>query len=321
MRASTRPALLAGCLAVWAAVPAGTALSAPSAPAAAPAAPGDRIVAVVNKELITLSELQAEIAPFEDRMRERYRGAELERQMRLLRYAALTKMIERKLQVQIAKTKGVEVSDDDVTRTIDEMKRQGERIGDDPAEKTAIREQLLLMRLIDKEVRSGIMVSEPDLKRYYESHQTRFSLPEEYRLSQVLIVPKSTETRREAMQRAKAVAELLKKGEDFAAVALKHSDGAEATRGGNLGFVRQGELLAPLERAVAALQPGQISDPIEAPEGIHIIRLEEKKPSQFRPFAEVKNEIHQLVMQQKTEDTYQFWMADIKNKAFIEVKF
>ncbi|HZS10661.1 MAG TPA: peptidyl-prolyl cis-trans isomerase [Nitrospirales bacterium] len=282
----------------------------------------DRIIAVVNKELITLSELQNELEPFQKRLKQKYHGAELERLQRQMQYTLLTRMIERKLQIQIAKTKGVDVTEDDILRAIQEMRRQGEKIDEaNPEDKKAIREQLLLLRLVDREVRSGVMVSEPDMKRYYETHQTRFSLPEEYRLSQILLAPKSSESRGAAMERAKLLVAMLRKGSDFAELALKHSDGAEATRGGNLGFVRQGELVAPIERVIATLQPGQVSDPIETPEGIHILRVEEKKPSQFRPFAEVKNEIQGLVYQQKTEDVYQLWIADIKNKAFIEVKF
>ena len=282
----------------------------------------DRIIAVVNKELITLSELQNELEPFQKRLKQKYHGAELERLQRQMQYTLLTRMIERKLQIQIAKTKGVDVTEDDILRAIQEMRRQGEKIDEaNPEDKKAIREQLLLLRLVDREVRSGVMVSEPDMKRYYETHQTRFSLPEEYRLSQILLAPKSSESRGAAMERAKLLVAMLRKGSDFAELALKHSDGAEATRGGNLGFVRQGELVAPIERVIATLQPGKVSDPIETPEGIHILRVEEKKPSQFRPFAEVKNEIQGLVYQQKTEDVYQLWIADIKNKAFIEVKF
>ncbi len=121
--------------------------------------------------------------------------------------------------------------------------------------------------------------------------------------------------------RAAAVFSALKQGGDFAELALKQSDGAEATRGGNLGYVRQGELLPQIERALSGLELGQVTEPIETGDGWHIIKLDEKRPQQFRPFAEVKNEIQSLVFQQKSEDVYQLWLADLKNKAFIEVKF
>ena len=85
--------------------------------------------------------------------------------------------------------------------------------------------------------------------------------------------------------------------------------------------MRQGELLPPIERAIANLEPGGISDPVDTPEGIHIVRIEEKLPRQFRPYEAVKTEIQGLVFQQKSEDVFQAWLANLKNKAYIEVKF
>jgi peptidyl-prolyl cis-trans isomerase SurA len=282
----------------------------------------DRIIAVVNTELIMLSELKAEMAGEERRLQETYRGPELKRRLQQAEYIGLTRMIERKLQLQTAKTKGVEVADDEVQRAALELKRQGEKVDEtDPNDKKNIKEQLLLMRVVDREVRSGVMVTESELQRYYQSHQNRFLIPDEYRISQILILRKARETEEDARERASSVSSALKRGADFAELALKYSDGPEATKGGNIGFVRQGELLPQIERALSTLEPGQMTEAIQTSDGWHIIKLDEKRLPQFRPFAEVKTEIQTLVFQQKTEDVYQTWMGDLKNKAFIEVKF
>jgi peptidyl-prolyl cis-trans isomerase SurA len=282
----------------------------------------DRIIAVVNTELIMLSELKAEMAGEERRLQETYRGAELKRRLQQAEYIGLTRMIERKLQLQTAKTKGVEVADDEVQRAALELKRQGEKVDEtNPNDKKNIKEQLLLMRVVDREVRSGVMVTESELQRYYQSHQNRFLIPDEYRISQILILRKARETEEDARERASSVSSALKQGADFAELALKYSDGPEATKGGNIGFVRQGELLPQIERALSTLEPGQMTEAIQTSDGWHIIKLDEKRLPQFRPFAEVKTEIQTLVFQQKTEDVYQMWMGDLKNKAFIEVKF
>src|SRR6185295_19573071 len=282
----------------------------------------DRIVAVVNTEVITLSELKAEMGPEERKLTEQYRGAELERRLQQLSYVTLTRLIERKLQVQMAASKGIEVSEADIQNAVKEYLSHGEKIDpDDPAQRRALKDQLTLMRLVDREVRSTVMVADPDTRKYYEAHQARFSLPEEYRLSQILFLQRSSETPDEFRERAREVHARLKKGEDFAELAFKFSAGAEASRGGNLGFVRQGELLPEIERAVAQLAPGQFTAPIESTQGLHIIRLDEKKPAQFRPFAEVKSEIQALVYQEKSEDFYQTWLGNLKNKSYIEIKF
>ncbi len=173
----------------------------------------DRIVAVVNNELITLSELKSEIASEEKRIQEQYQGAERQRRLQQVGYMGLTRMIERKLQMQLAKSKGVEISDADVQRAMRELQRQGEKVDEaNPNDQKGIKEQLILLRVVEREVRSGVMVSEQDMRRYYQGHQRRFSLPEEYRISQILIVPKSYETAADARARAESVSTALKQG-------------------------------------------------------------------------------------------------------------
>ncbi len=282
----------------------------------------DRIVAVVNNELIMLSEMKKEIEPEEERIQKRYKGEELRRRLKLAEYTALTRMIERKLQLQAARSKGVEVSDQEVRQAIEEMKRQGEQIdAANPESVKNVREQLTLLKVVDREVRSGIMVAESEMRRYYQEHKDRFALPEEYTLSQILIRSRGPDDVDDARAKAKQVLEALKAGEKFEDLALRYSDGVNAARGGRLGLVRQGELLPPIERALSAAQVGDITDAIETAEGFHIIRVDEKKPRQFRPFEEVRAEIQSLVFQQKSEDVYQVWIAELKNKAYIEVKF
>ena len=282
----------------------------------------DRIVAVVNKDLIMLSELKRDLLPEQDRLRKLYKGEELERRLSTAEAMAVTKMIERKLQLQAAQNKGVDISDQEVVQAVEEMKKQGERLdGADPDTTKSIREQLTLMRVVDREVRGLIMVAESDMKRYYQSHQDRFAYPEEYQLSQILIKPRTPEELSIARGRAEALLAAVKQGDSFEELALRFSDGSDASRGGRLGLVRQGELIPALEQALTSLQVGQVTGIVETTEGLHIVRIDDKKPRQFRPFEQVKTEIQSLVFQQKTEDQYQLWMADLKNKAYIEIKF
>ena len=86
-------------------------------------------------------------------------------------------------------------------------------------------------------------------------------------------------------------------------------------------MVRQGELIPVIEQAVARLVPGGISDIIESPEGIQIIRMDDRKPKQFRRYEDARREIQELVYQQKSDAMYQSWLIDLKNKAYIEIKF
>jgi peptidyl-prolyl cis-trans isomerase SurA len=282
----------------------------------------DRIVAVVNSDLIMLSEMKRELAPERERIKKQHRGDELTRRLKIAESMALTTMIERRIQLQEAKVRGIDVSDQEVKQAIQQMKQQGEKIDEtDSWNRKSIRDQLTLLRLVDREVRSGVMVLDADMRRYYQEHRDRFALPEEYTLSQILLQPRSPENPAAARARALEIFLLLKQGETFEDLALRYSEGPNASRGGGLGLVRQGELLPAIERAIANLEPGGVSDPIDTSEGIHIVRVEEKKPKQFRPFEAVKMEIQGLVFQQKSEDVFQAWLANLKNKAYIEVKF
>jgi len=282
----------------------------------------DRIVAVVNSDLIMLSDMKRELAPERERLKQHHRGQELTRRLKIAESMALTTMIERRIQLQEAKARGIEVSDEEVKQTIQQLKQQGEKIDEaDAWTLKNVRDQLMLLRVVDREVRSGVMVVDSDMRRYYQEHRDRFALPEEYTLSQILLARRSLDDGMASKAKAREILTLLKQGETFENLAIQFSEGPNASRGGALGLVRQGELLPPIERAIANLEPGGISDPVDTPEGIHIVRIEEKLPRQFRPYEAVKTEIQGLVFQQKSEDVFQAWLANLKNKAYIEVKF
>ena len=282
----------------------------------------DRIVAVVNSDLIMLSDVKREVEPERTRISRQHRGDELAQRLKMAEYMALTKMIERKLQLQEAKARKVEVSDKEVQQAVEQMKRNGQTIDiSNPLEARHVREQLMLLKIIDRAVRGTVMVGESEMKRYYQGHRDRFALPEEYTLSQIFIRVRSSDGTADALAKAKLAMDELKRGEKFEDVVLQYSDGPNASLGGRLGFVRKGELLPPIERAIAPLVPGGISDIIESSEGFHIVRVDEKTPKQFRTLEEVQFEIQSLVFQQKSEDAFQSWLAELKNKAYIEIKF
>ena len=282
----------------------------------------DRIVAVVNSDLIMLSDIKRELETQEERIKQQHRGEDLAQRLKTAEYMALTKIIERKLQLQEAKAKNVDVSDQEVTQAAEQMKRQGTQFDpSNPKYVRSLRDQLLLMKVVDREVRGNVMVGESEMKRYYQEHRDRFAIPEEYILSQILVRLRSPDEVDDARAKIRKAMDELKRGEKFEDVALQYSDGPNALQGGRLGLVRQGELLPAIERAIASLVPGGISNIIENADGFHIMRLEDKKPKQYRPFNEVKYEIQGLVFEQKSEDVFQSWLAGLKDKAYIEIKF
>ncbi len=282
----------------------------------------DRIVAIVNTELIMLSDVKHEFRAEQERLSRELRGSNLDQQLKTAEYMALTKLIERKLQLQEAKTKRVEVSDLEVQQALAQLKQQDKSLDPtNPNDVRSVRDQLILMRVVDQHIRGNITVGDSEIKRYYQEHREQFAFPEEYHLSQIIITLRSSDGLADALTKARRAMDDLKRGEKFEDVALQYSDGANSLHGGRLGLVRQGELWPALEQAVARLMPGGISDIIESPEGVHIIRMDERKPKQFRPYEDVRREIQELVYQQKSADMYESWLVDLKNKAYIEIKF
>jgi parvulin-like peptidyl-prolyl isomerase len=282
----------------------------------------DRIVAIVNSELIMLSDVKREFETEQERLSREHRGNDLPQRLKTAEYMALTKLIERRLQLQEAKAKKVEVSDLEVKQAIEQMKRLGRSFDLTNANHVqAVRDQLLLTRVVDLHIRGNITVGDSELKRFYQEHRDRFALPEEYQLSQIIIHPRSSDGLADALTKARRAMDDLKRGEKFEEVAMQYSDGANALHGGRLGWVRQGELLPAIERAVAHLVPGGVSDIIESYEGIQIIRMDDRKPKQFRRYEDARREIQDLVYQQKSDDMYQAWLIELKNKAYIEIKF
>jgi peptidyl-prolyl cis-trans isomerase SurA len=290
-------------------------------PTSARSAVRDRIVAVVNTEVITHSELEEEVNELKSQARQRFKGTELQQRLRQIDYMGINRMIERKLQIQIAKRRGIKVSDDEVKDAIARLRRLGESPNEnDPKEMASIKDQLTALRIINQQVRSSLMVSEEEMHRFYEQHQQRFLLPSEVRISQIFIALGPGTEMLQVREKAQRVYALLRKGEKFEELASQYSEGPEGRRGGNLGFMRLTDILPQIQKAIQALTPGQTSEPIPSPLGMHIIRVDEQKAVQYRPFEEVREDIRNAVFQIKSEDAYQVWIKDLKDQNYIEVR-
>jgi len=281
----------------------------------------DRIVAVVNTDIIALSELEEEVAEVARQAQKRFGGAELDQRLRQIDYMGLNRMIERKLQLQIAKRRGITISEGDVQDALVRLRRMGESPNEqDPREMGLIRDQLTAMRLLNQQIRSGLIASDEELLRFYQQHQERFMLPPEVRISQILMALNPAVEMLEVREKARQVFALLQKGGRFEDLASQYSDGPEGQRGGSLGYIRPGDMLPQIQKAIEQLAIGSITEPLASPVGMHIIRVDDRKPPQFRPYEEVKEDIRNMVLQLKTEEAYMEWIKEQKDKSYIEIK-
>ncbi len=281
----------------------------------------DRIVAVVNTEIIALSELEEEVAEVKQQARQRFSGAELDQRLRQIDYMGLNRMIERRLQLQIAKRRGIKISDEELKDAVVRLRRVGETPNEnDPKDMALIRDQLTSLRLVNQQIRSGLIVPDEEVRRFYQQHQDRFMLPPEVRISQILIALGPGNELLEVREKAQHVHALLKKGGHFEELAAQYSDGPEGRRGGSLGYIKPGDMLPQIQKAIEQMDKGAVTDPIASPVGMHIIRVDDRKPPQFRPYEEVTEDIRNVVFQLKSEEAYLEWIKDQKDHNYIEIR-
>jgi len=291
-------------------------------PAAFSKAPplSDGIAAIVNTEVITLSELETELRDETVRLRARYDGKDLEQRHTHKEYDVLNRIIERKLQLQEARAKGITVSESELDEAIDQL-RQTQPAVVESTPRSRLREELVLRRMLDFEVRRRIMVSPEEVRRYYREAKGEFTTPARYHLRQILLTPQAEESPSDVVARAETLIQQIKEGADFSELAKQHSQGTESITGGDLGFMRKDELLGPLAAAVEGLKIGEISQPVKTELGIHILTLEKTTPGDPLPFEEVQAAIKNNLFQRKTRDARQEWLSDLKDKAYIEIRF
>ena len=282
----------------------------------------DGIAAIVNSEIITVSEVQTEIGDEIFRLKARYEGDELTERLLQKRYEILTRMIEHKLQLQEAKAKSISIGDEEVEKAWEQLSRNP--TGFPPAaaqSKAGLREALMVRRVRDMEVRRGILVSPEEIRAYYKEQQQQFTSPHAHHIRQILLLPKLGETRETLKTRGEILVSQLNEGRSFEKLAELFSDGSESVLGGDLGFMTKDELLPPLRDALHKISPGEVTPLIETEIGIHILRLEESREGITQPFEKVKDAIANKLYQEKVQESHEKWMTSLKNKAYIAIHF
>ncbi|MBI3995199.1 MAG: peptidyl-prolyl cis-trans isomerase [Nitrospirae bacterium] len=293
----------------------------------------DRIVAVVNGEIITLSDLQSAAAQAQlgllglspDETAPRRPSSQPE---------VLDRLIDQKLQLQTARRKGVAVGPEELERAVEEVKQKNGMTTDEALQKAlqkehtnlhqyknGLRDQIMILKLVNREVRAGVVLSDEDLRSYYEEHSDRFLIPIQYRLRQILIPISDRESAPAAEQTARSVADQLKNGVAFQTLARRYSNGPEAKDPGNLGLVRADQMLPEIRRAIESLKPGEFSPPIRTPAGFHLLQLDEIQPPAPRPLGEVRTVIQEILFQERSAELYEKWLKDLRTSAQVEIKF
>jgi peptidyl-prolyl cis-trans isomerase SurA len=252
-----------------------------------------------------------------------------------LRQVAVDSLVNKKLIEQKVKELDIKISDEEVRVAIEDVKKNNnisqEKLVSALAAsgvsfdeyKKQIREQLERLRLIGMEVRSKIQISEKEIREYFDANSASFQVDEAFHARQIFfrLSPQAPSSERDKVTKlAERVSQEITKGADFAESAKKYSEDPSAKEGGDLGFLKKGDLIPEFEAVLVKLKKGETSGLVRTQSGIHIIKLEEYRQGKQRNFEAAKPEIEDLLYKKKSEDRFNDWLNDLRKNASIEMR-
>lgn len=296
----------------------------------------DRIAAVVNDQVIALSEVERRAAPELARIGQipdpNKRG---EARRELIRQA-LDGLIGEKLMEAEMKELGIEVSEQEAKAGVEEMRTQNQLTPEQWAEalrregytlkqyEALIRDALGKRKLINLKVRPKVKIADADLQSAYKQHVKLESADVEVSARHILVqLPPGAPAEQVAAAKEKAqalAAEARQPGVDFAELARAKSEGPSASSGGDLGTFGRGMMLPEFERVAFNLPEGGVSEPVRTQHGFHVIKVEARKAVAPPAFEEVKNQLREKMTQEQLEKYTQQYVDELRQKATVEVK-
>ena len=296
----------------------------------------DRVAAVVNNDVITLSEVEKRAAPELARIDQETGGAERGQKRAAAMKRILDTMIDEKLVDNELKELKVTIGDKEVDAAIDEVKKSY-NLNDEQLQQAVAREgytvaeyreqmrkQIGRYKLISEKVRKNVKVSDADVQTEYDRMTRAEGEDYEVHVRHILIaVPRNASQAQVEQARTKAAAvavEAREPGVDFAELAKKRSEGSSSSDGGDLGFFKRGTMVPEFERVAFSLKTGEVSDPVRTQFGWHVLKLEEIRKLGMKPLAEVRPEIEERLRRAQADRLTSQYMETLRNAAVVEKK-
>jgi peptidyl-prolyl cis-trans isomerase SurA len=292
----------------------------------------DGIAAVVNGDVITLSQVRSLSEPREKLLRSQYTGDELVAKIKEARQAALQDLIDRQLVLEAFKDEKFQIPDYVVEDRVHEIIREG--FGGD--RNTFIKtleaqnytlgefkkmelERIIVSAMRGKNVKVNTIISPARVDDYYKKHIDQFTAKEEVKLRMIMI-PGKADTGNSAAQKAMAQEVLgkLASGAEFDRTAQVYSEDSTRDLGGDWGWIERKTLAAPLEKVAFNLPVGKISGIIEFSGNYYILKIEDKRGGSVQALAQVRSDIEKLLLQQEAQHLQERWIASLRAKAFIK---
>lgn len=304
----------------------------------------DRVVAVVNDEVVTLSEVELEGQELIRGLSAKTPAESLPETLQDAREDVLDSLIEKRLLSQKAKEKNISVSPDEVENAFQHMVGKSGLSPEDflakmkesgmtePIYREQLKTQVLQNKLASADIRAKVVITDDDILDYYDTHYTSQTSKGGYFLLQMGFTwrdPQNPQAppevlrvnKLEAQKKAQEVHGLAKDGEDFKELAKKHSELPSAQDGGDIGVFQLDEMAAYMQDAVRDLKPGEISEVIETPDGYQFFKLLNNQDGTIvikTPLEQVKEEIRSKLSEQRMQKAYAEWIAELKDQAYIQ---
>ncbi len=295
----------------------------------------NRVVAIVNDEVITLYELNQKIKEITGREADDLRTQD-ESKFLKTRRSVLALLIDEKIAREKIRELGIRVTSGQVDAAIEGLKQDYQWTHEDlmarlnkqgttyEKYRDTIKEELERVRLIHFEVKSKIVIREEESREYYDSHLEQFSSEGQVHLAGIFLMredPENERELRELSQKGGDILARLKEGEDFGELAKEFSQGPGADEGGDLGLFKTDQLDPQLKKIVEGIPEGEVSNLIIAANGIQIIKLIKNQKKEVKPFEEVKGAIYGLLYREEVNRRYMTWIGQLRKMSYTKIIF
>jgi peptidyl-prolyl cis-trans isomerase SurA len=286
----------------------------------------DRIVAIVNNDIISLQELNRITKPYVERIKEtRYSNEKEQKMLFAIRRKVLDQLIDEKLTDQELKKHNITVNKREIDRTIERIKEMAvitdEQLRTELASqglsmeeyRVRTKQQLLRRKLINREVRSKIVITQEDVKVYYESHMDAYAGEKKYHLRNIIMTVSQLASDTEKQTVFTSMEDVLGKleqGEEFTKLAKIYSQSSVASEGGDLGFFRLDEISPLLKSEIAKLKPGEFTPIIDTEMGYQIFFVEEVVEKPGKSLEDATPEI---------TEKHQSWLENLRTRSHIKI--
>ena len=291
----------------------------------------NKFVAIVNDEVITQQDIDQLLAVLYAQYSQEYKGDELVQKMEEVKKDILNQIIEDKLVLSRAKELGIKITESEIDERLDYVKKgfpsdeefyktletQGVTIAN---LKDRYRDQLMMKKLVDYEVKSKISVLPSEISDYYEKHKDQFREKDKYKVKNILIKAKDDVSFELVKVEIEDVFNKLKEGGSFDDLAKQFSQGPNAEKGGDMGYIEQGQMLEALDKAISKLKPGEFSEPVKSDIGYHIFKVEDIQYGKQTSLEEAQKDIQLMLFQDKFKAQVSEWLSGLKKKAYISIK-